>query len=71
MTSRHGIPTSLGFSSTSESTDSLCSVGIGDVMAWLELNTLGLGLALMAQGFKKIKPKPWAELWHSLGSASA
>ena len=45
--------------------------GSSDVMAWLGLNTLGLGLALTAQGFKNMKPKPWAELWLGLGSAWA
>ena len=42
-----------------------------DVTARLGLNTLGLGSASTAQGFKIMKPKPWAELWHSLGLASA
>ena len=40
---------------------------ISDVTAWLGFSTLGLGLALTAQGFKNMKPKPWAELWDGLG----
>ena len=33
-----------------------------DVTARLGLNTPGLGSALTAQGFKILKPEPWAEL---------
>ena len=37
-------------------------VWISDVTARLGFNTPGLGLALTAQGFKNMKPKPWADL---------
>ena len=39
----------------------ISSVATSDVTAWLGLNTPGLpglGSALMAQGFKNMKPKP-------------
>ena len=38
----------------------------GKISAWLGLNTLGLGSALTAQGFKNMKPKPQAKLWLGL-----
>ena len=46
-------------------------VQTSDVTAWLSFNTPGLGSALAAQGFKNMKPKPWAELCDGSGSASA
>ena len=46
-------------------------VVISDVKARLGFNTLGLGSALTAQGFKNIKPEPWAKSCKGSGSALA
>ena len=42
-----------------------CSIFINE--SGLQVVMLQPGLALMAQGFKNMKPKPWAKLSHSLG----